>query len=119
MSHRLPPVTLMVVVGLLTACSGESEPSPRATLDSAPSTVAAAPSAGSLATPAVRAPAGTALERSGDRVRGLVDVGGYRLYLDCIGSGGPTVVLEAGFSGDVTSWSPVLREWTTEQPTAE
>lgn len=27
---------------------------------------------------------------------GLVDVGGYRLHLECVGSGTPTVVLEAG-----------------------
>ena len=26
----------------------------------------------------------------------LVDVGGYRLHIDCAGSGSPTVVIEAG-----------------------
>jgi len=31
----------------------------------------------------------------------LVDVGGYRLMLNCIGDGSPTVVLEAGF-GDLS-----------------
>jgi pimeloyl-ACP methyl ester carboxylesterase len=39
----------------------------------------------------------------------LVDVGGYRLMLNCIGVGSPTVILEAGF-GDVSV------EWRAVQP---
>jgi pimeloyl-ACP methyl ester carboxylesterase len=39
----------------------------------------------------------------------LVDIGGRRINLDCIGSGAPTVVLMAGIS----SWSPV---WYKTQP---
>ena len=39
----------------------------------------------------------------------LVDVGGYRLILNCTGIGSPTVVLEAGF-GDVSV------EWRAVQP---
>lgn len=39
----------------------------------------------------------------------LVDVGGYRLMLNCTGIGSPTVVLEAGF-GDVSV------EWRAVQP---
>ena len=39
----------------------------------------------------------------------LVDVGGYRLKLNCTGTGSPTVILEAGF-GDVST------EWRTVQP---
>ena len=42
------------------------------------------------------------------RVVGLpgmtVDVGGHHLYYECVGKGSPTVVLEAGFGGDVTDW---------------
>jgi pimeloyl-ACP methyl ester carboxylesterase len=38
----------------------------------------------------------------------LVAIGGGRsLYLNCTGSGSPTVVLEAGFGGDSTNWSAV------------
>lgn len=38
----------------------------------------------------------------------LVDVGGYRLHLYCIGEGSPTVVLEAGSGGKgVIAWSLV------------
>lgn len=35
------------------------------------------------------------------------DVGGYRLYLDCKGEGSPTVILESGLEGDVTTWKDV------------
>lgn len=34
----------------------------------------------------------------------LVDVGGYRLHLNCTGSGGPTVVLEYGLEGSYFDW---------------
>jgi pimeloyl-ACP methyl ester carboxylesterase len=37
----------------------------------------------------------------------LVDVGGRNLYLECVGSGRPTVILEAGFGGSSTDWRDV------------
>jgi pimeloyl-ACP methyl ester carboxylesterase len=38
----------------------------------------------------------------------LVDIGGGRsLYLNCVGSGSPTVLLEAGFGGNTNNWSAV------------
>ena len=38
----------------------------------------------------------------------LVDIGGGRsLYLKCVGTGGPTVVLEAGFGGNTDNWNGV------------
>jgi len=38
----------------------------------------------------------------------LVDVGGGRsLYLSCVGSGSPTIILEAGFGGTTNDWSAV------------
>src|SRR4051794_9823724 len=38
----------------------------------------------------------------------LVEIGGGRsLYLECVGSGSPTVVLEAGFGADTFSWRDV------------
>lgn len=39
----------------------------------------------------------------------LVDVGGYRLMLNCTGVGKPTVILEAG-------WGDVSVEWKSVQP---
>ena len=40
----------------------------------------------------------------------LIDVGGRRLYIECIGSGRPTVLLEAGFGGSSQDWADVLPE---------
>jgi pimeloyl-ACP methyl ester carboxylesterase len=40
----------------------------------------------------------------------LVDVGGYRLHLYCVGEGTPTVVLDAGLGGGVLDWSTVQPE---------
>ena len=37
----------------------------------------------------------------------LVDVGGHRLYLQCSGSGSPTVVLEAGLGEGSSAWSTI------------
>jgi pimeloyl-ACP methyl ester carboxylesterase len=37
----------------------------------------------------------------------LVDIGGYRLHLDCQGTGSPTVILEAGLGDPAISWSGV------------
>lgn len=35
----------------------------------------------------------------------LVDVGGYRLHLNCVGTGSPTVVIEAGLGDWSATWS--------------
>ena len=40
----------------------------------------------------------------------LVDVGGYRLHLYCIGEGSPTVVLEAGLNDCSLQWTQVQTE---------
>ena len=40
----------------------------------------------------------------------LVDVGGYRLHLNCTGAGSPTVVIDAGLGDWSTSWSLVQSE---------
>jgi pimeloyl-ACP methyl ester carboxylesterase len=40
----------------------------------------------------------------------LVDVGGYKLHLDCRGEGSPTVVLDAGLSASSLDWALVQPE---------
>jgi hypothetical protein len=35
----------------------------------------------------------------------LVDVGGYRLHINCTGTGSPTVVIDAGWGDWSASWS--------------
>jgi len=45
----------------------------------------------------------------------LIDVGGYRLHLDCQGEGSPTVVMDAGLGGASLDWSlvqPALQSTT-------
>ena len=42
-----------------------------------------------------------------DRRYQFVDVGGYRLRLLCMGTGRPTVVLEAGEGEGLATWGPV------------
>jgi pimeloyl-ACP methyl ester carboxylesterase len=37
----------------------------------------------------------------------LVDIGGYRLHIDCEGEGSPTVILEAGLGDVALNWSDV------------
>jgi pimeloyl-ACP methyl ester carboxylesterase len=40
----------------------------------------------------------------------LVDIGGYRLYVKCIGVGSPTVILEAGLGSNSNTWDKVMPE---------
>jgi pimeloyl-ACP methyl ester carboxylesterase len=40
----------------------------------------------------------------------LVDVGGYRLHINCIGEGSPTVVMDSGLPGSSLDWSLVQSE---------
>ncbi len=41
-------------------------------------------------------------------IKGSFDVAGRSLYLECVGEGSPTIVMEAGSGGDHTSWSDVV-----------
>src|SRR5215208_5016810 len=38
----------------------------------------------------------------------MVDVGGYRLHINCTGAGSPTVVIESGWGDMSASWGWVL-----------
>ena len=40
----------------------------------------------------------------------LVDIGGYKLHLDCRGEGSPTVVMDAGLGGSSLDWALVQPE---------
>src|SRR6185437_1161890 len=37
----------------------------------------------------------------------LVDVGGYKLHINCTGTGNPTVILDAGLGGTSLDWSKI------------
>ena len=48
----------------------------------------------------------------------LVDVGGFRLNLYCMGSGSPTVVFDSGWGDWAPAWSkvqPQVAKWTRLQ----
>jgi pimeloyl-ACP methyl ester carboxylesterase len=42
-----------------------------------------------------------------DVISSPINIGGRNLFLRCIGSGSPTVILEAGYGDDGTMWAPV------------
>jgi len=42
-----------------------------------------------------------------DAVPGLVDIGGFRLFLTCVGTGSPPVILDAGGGDDSRAWDKV------------
>ena len=37
----------------------------------------------------------------------MIDVGGHRLYIECTGSGGPAVILQAGLGASSSSWARI------------
>jgi pimeloyl-ACP methyl ester carboxylesterase len=46
----------------------------------------------------------------------MIDVGGHRLYIECTGSGGPAVILQAGLGASSSSWAgiaPAVAAMTT------
>lgn len=92
----------LLACGLLTACGGSSTEAPSA---DAPTTSAAegSPSSSVQASPSV-APSTTTTPQAG----GLVDIGdGRSLWLECTGTGSPTVLLESGLGGDHRTWERV------------
>jgi pimeloyl-ACP methyl ester carboxylesterase len=42
----------------------------------------------------------------------LIQVGGYRLHLNCTGTGTPTVILDEGAGGGSLNWTWIQREVT-------
>ena len=93
------PITLLAVAWLLAGCAavGTAPPtSPPGTLRTDSGVAVGSPTVASqppepLATPETR----------------TVDIGGRSLRIDCQGSGSPTVVLEAGLTGDHRTWERV------------
>jgi pimeloyl-ACP methyl ester carboxylesterase len=38
------------------------------------------------------------------------DIGGYKLHINCMGEGSPTIIIDAGLGDDSTAWQQVLEE---------
>lgn len=89
-------LSILVIVALL-ACACGSSQTPKNTPQPAPST----------ATPQ---PAGEGVLSGGAVLAEKVDVGGYEMYLYCVGVGAPTVILEAGYNDVAETWSLVQPE---------
>jgi pimeloyl-ACP methyl ester carboxylesterase len=69
------------------------------------------PALAQSATPAVVSP----VPDSGD-FAGLVDIGGRSLYLECRGTGSPTVILESGYRTSGRYWTDDLLQPATPRP---
>ena len=62
---------------------------------------------GSSAAPAATPSPSPSVTVSGEAEGRLIDIGGRGLYLECMGTGSPTVILEAGMTGDHRTWEQV------------
>jgi len=91
------PIGLLVATWLIAGC---------AAVGSAPASPPGSPVASPAPASAMASPAATAEART-------VDVGGRSLHIECQGSGSPTVIFEAGLTGDHRTWervAPALAE---------
>ena len=88
-------VTLAVLAIL--GCTTSADPG-----SAAPTTRTDPPSVVPTSTPAEPTEAATAAP-----VEQSIDVGGRSLFIECTGSGSPTVILEAGLTGDHRTWNRV------------
>ena len=95
-------LTLSLSLMLLMACSSATQPLPDITplLTNTP-TVEARPSPTVTALPALPTP---------EQIVGKFDIGGRNLYILCIGTGSPTILLESGLGVDYGYWSKVMLE---------
>ncbi len=84
-------LSIIVVSGLLCSCG--SVTSPTTSKPSPHTTKIQSPTVNPLTVRAMR-----------------VDVGGYQLYMQCMGQGTPTVLFEAGLGEDVSTWDKVQPE---------
>jgi pimeloyl-ACP methyl ester carboxylesterase len=97
-------VIIAGVVLVLGACSSNSEPEPSGEKDAATSSAPNSPSE----TESDEAP-------TEDSIEGMFDIGPRELYLDCVGTGSPTLVLEAGDGVPSAVMGDVLKEALADQ----
>ena len=108
-------IALLAAAWLMAGCAavGTAPASPSvssAPVSSAP--VSASPVAPPALASAMASPAATASAAATAEAR-TVDIGGRSLHIECQGSGSPTVILEAGLTGDHRTWervAPALAE---------
>jgi len=89
-------LSILIMAILLVGCSAPT------TTPTASNTPAAIPTASATQTPA--------RQETPSEFEGQIDVGGYEMYLHCMGTQSPTVILEAGFGDVLDTWSLVQPE---------
>ncbi len=103
-ARAITTFALLCLAVAMAACTGSASTSPIA---SAPPTVSASVPATGSALPPSAAPSPSAL---GETLSGTYPVGGNDVFIECHGTGSPTVVIEAGLNQDSTPWSGVVRD---------
>ena len=88
--HVLSLMLIIAFGSIMTACSGAS---PVASHSPSPHTAMHSPTVTPLSMHSMR-----------------VDVGGYQLYVRCMGQGSPTVIFDAGLGDDASTWDHVQPE---------
>lgn len=113
--RRLGFAFLVAALVSATACgsdatiNGVSSPTTSAPTHAAPTTTSTIATSTTMSTTAVVAPttAVITIARSTAKIDQLVGADGKRVHVRCVGQGGTTVVLIAGFGGDSTNWVKV------------
>ena len=80
---------ILILAFLVAACSAPSATAPSPTNTQSPPTLVPSPTARPV-------------------TNGKVDVGGYSLFLNCKGTGSPTVILDSGLDSDSNAWLTVM-----------
>ncbi|MEO6577678.1 MAG: alpha/beta fold hydrolase [Candidatus Limnocylindria bacterium] len=93
----IPTWAVLVMAVSLAACTAQTSPLPSEASDAPASHAGSSP-------PASAAPASVTPSAAAGR---LVAIGDRSLWLECIGEGEPTVILESGLGGDHRTWERV------------
>jgi formylglycine-generating enzyme required for sulfatase activity/CubicO group peptidase (beta-lactamase class C family)/pimeloyl-ACP methyl ester carboxylesterase len=100
---------LSIMLLLTTQCSQNAPPTPAEIVDQSPTFIP--PSSTSTTFPPTASPPSTQAQPAElSEFEGTVDVGGYAMYLHCLGRGTPAVILEAGYDDVAETWSLVQPE---------
>ena len=100
---------LFIMFLATTQCSGKASPSPTGIVVQSPTRVSSSPGSTRLP-PTASLPPTQAQQDERTEFESMVDVGGYELYLHCMGTGTPAVIFEAGANDVSETWSLVLPE---------
>jgi pimeloyl-ACP methyl ester carboxylesterase len=103
-----PPALALIAIWMIVQVRGQLRGRGRWLVVPVIATLLAFAIGGGLAT--VSAAAGSSPAAANGR---LIDVGGHRLYIECTGSGGPTVVLQSGLAETSSYWARIASTVST------